>query len=256
MKTRVISGLVGLVLLFTVVINGGILLNISILILSFIGLYEFNNAVKKINNLKPVNIANYFLTIGIFFITLTHEYEYFQLILFVYVIALLITFVINERVSLNDLGVTVLGGLYVPFFISHISLLRESKYIWLVFITAFATDTFAYFIGVKFGKRKLCPKLSPKKSIEGSIAGVVGSLIVTIAYAYIFKLNHIAILSILSIICSIMAQIGDLTASRIKRIAGIKDYGNIMPGHGGVLDRFDSILFTAPIVYYYITYFI
>ncbi len=256
MKTRVISGIVGLILLLTVVTYGGILIDISVLIISLIGLHEFNNAVKKSNNLRVVVFSNYLLTIGIFIINITSKYDYFGLLLFAYIINLLSIFVMNEKVGLNDVGITLLGGLYIPFFISHISHLDGSKYIWLVFITAFATDTFAYFIGIKFGRNKLCPKLSPKKSIEGSIAGVFGSLIVTIAYAYFLKIDNIVMLSILSIICSVMAQFGDLTASKIKRISGIKDYGKIMPGHGGVLDRFDSILFTAPIVYYYITYLI
>jgi len=256
MKTRIISGLLGFVLLLFIVINGGILLNTFILLISIIGVYEFNKSIKEIDKLSPIRLLNYVWSIGIYIIIAIDKYDYFQLLLFIYIISLLTIFVINKKVTVNDLTITLLGGLYIPFFLSHIALLNESIYIWLVFITAFATDTFAYFIGIKFGKKKLCPELSPKKSVEGSIAGVIGSLIVTIAFSYIFKLDNKFMLYIMSIICSIMAQFGDLTASKIKRIAGIKDYGNIIPGHGGILDRFDSILFTAPIVYYYVTYFL
>lgn len=256
MKTRIISGLIGFILLLVLVINGGIMLNISVLFVSLIGVYEFNKVVRKINDLKPIKFANYFLSIGIFIVILTERHNYYQLLFFVYTISLLSLLVINEKIKINDICITLLGGLYVPFFFSHLSLLNGSKYIWLVFITAFATDTFAYFIGVKFGKKKLCPNLSPKKSVEGSIAGVLGSLIVTIVFSFILKLDNKFMLYILSVICSIMAQFGDLTASRIKRVAGVKDYGNIIPGHGGILDRFDSILFTAPIVYYYVAYFL
>lgn len=105
-------------------------------------------------------------------------------------------------------------------------------------------------------KKKLCPKLSPNKTIEGSIGGILGSILLTTIFSKYFYLTPLWKNILLSIIASIMAQIGDLTASKIKRETGIKDYGYIMPGHGGILDRFDSILFTAPVVYYCVKYLI
>ncbi|EOD00612.1 phosphatidate cytidylyltransferase [Caldisalinibacter kiritimatiensis] len=254
MLKRIISGLVGFILLLTIVIKGGMALSISVLLLSLLGLYEFNSAVSK-NGIKYVSIISYtfpfllFLMFNIRGLGLN-----IQIILFIYILSILSILVLKKDLLLNDISVTLFSLLYIPFLLFHITLLDGNKLIWLVFITAFGTDTFAYFTGILFGKRKLCPELSPKKTIEGSIGGILGSLLLSLLFLKIFNIEHYVQLGILSIICSIMAQIGDLAASKIKRISNIKDYGNIMPGHGGVLDRFDSILFTAPIVYYYITY--
>lgn len=256
MKVRIISGLIGLIILFTVVLVGGQLLNFSVLIISLIGLFEFDKTVRKINESKTILIINYLFAVGLFGLIISNNNDYFSVLLFIYVISLLCILVFNEKARISDIALTFFGALYVPFFISHIALLGGSIYIWIIFITAWGTDTFAYFIGVNFGKRKLCPNLSPKKSVEGFFGGIMGSLVLNLAFSYYFKLDNLLGITILSIVCSIMAQIGDLTASRIKRLANVKDYGNIMPGHGGILDRFDSILFTGPIVYYYITLFV
>lgn len=256
MKVRIISGLIGLIILFTVVLVGGQLLNFSVFLISLIGLFEFDKAIRKINGLKTILVINYLFTAALFGLIMTDKNDYFRVLLFLYTISLLCILVFNEKVKISDIAITAIGALYIPFFISHIALLGGSIYIWLVFITAWGTDTFAYFVGVKFGKKKLCPNLSPKKSVEGFFGGIMGSLALNLAFSYYFKLDNLLIIAIMSITCSIMAQIGDLTASRIKRLANIKDYGNIMPGHGGILDRFDSILFTGPLVYYYITLFV
>ena len=131
----------------------------------------------------------------------------------------------------------------------------------LVFLSAWGNDTCAYCVGMLIGKHKMTPKLSPKKSVEGLIGGLVGAALLGMAYGALCG-SHLpsmgnAVLAC-GIICGVgaaIAVIGDLTASAIKRDTGIKDYGKLIPGHGGVLDRFDSILFTAPIVYYLAVYF-
>lgn len=255
MKTRIISGIIGLILLFAIVFVP-ILLNISIFLISIVGLYEFNKTVRNIEGLKPLEVLNYVFTLGLFAIITLDRLDLFSLVLISYILILLTSFVLNEKLKLENIAVTALGAFYIPFCMSHLALLGNSIYLWLVFITSWGTDTFAYFVGIKFGKKKLCPKLSPKKSVEGSIGGIIGSLFLTLIFINYFKLDNILSLSIFSIVCSVMAQIGDLTASKIKRSANVKDFGNIMPGHGGVLDRFDSILFTGPLVYYYITLFL
>lgn len=251
MKVRIISGLIAALLLIVIVSIGGVLVNISVLIVSLIAIHEFSGALRKINNLKPLSIMNYLLAISLFVLSTIDKFESAQPILFLYAITLFIVLVLNLNYSPLDISVTLFEGLYIVFFLFHISLLKDSILIWLIFVIAIATDTFAYFIGVKFGKKKLYPQLSPKKTVEGSIGGIVGSLLATMVFVWIQNTGYILELGLLSIICSVMSQFGDLTASRIKRIAGIKDFGNIIPGHGGILDRFDSILFTAPIVYYY-----
>ncbi len=122
----------------------------------------------------------------------------------------------------------------------------------MFFILAWGTDTCAYFTGYFFGKRKLWEEISPKKTIEGAIGGIVGATILAFAFAYVLKPSFMYYAIPLGVIGSIVSQMGDLIASKIKRYVDIKDYGHIMPGHGGVLDRFDSIILTAPLVYYYV----
>ena len=130
------------------------------------------------------------------------------------------------------------------------------KFLWLVYIISFGTDTFAYFAGVFFGKHKLCPNVSPKKTIEGAIGGILGCLGLTIAYFKFFGINISIYTIIFSIFVSAFSMVGDLLASKIKREYDVKDFGSILPGHGGILDRFDSLLFVAPVVYYFVSYFI
>ena len=124
--------------------------------------------------------------------------------------------------------------------------------VWLVLLTAFGTDIMAYFSGYLFGKHKLCPKISPKKTVEGAIGGALGSMVLCGIFAKLFLPALFMHCLIIGLLGGIVSQFGDLTASIFKRKMGIKDYGNLIPGHGGILDRFDSVLFTAPLVYYYI----
>ncbi|MBR6474503.1 MAG: CDP-archaeol synthase, partial [Lachnospiraceae bacterium] len=128
--------------------------------------------------------------------------------------------------------------------------------VWLIFIGSWGSDTMAYVVGRKLGKTKIAPKLSPKKSLEGLIGGIVGAALIGIIYALIFKSkldeyfsNPILVFALTGAIGSVVSQIGDMAASAIKRNKGIKDYGTLIPGHGGILDRFDSVIFIAPIVY-------
>lgn len=126
--------------------------------------------------------------------------------------------------------------------------------VWYVLFAAWGTDTCAYFIGCKFGKHKFS-EISPKKSIEGCIGGTIGSLLIVIPYTiflntqFNMNINYIAI-SLIGIILSLIGQVGDFSASAIKRYVGIKDYSNIFPGHGGMLDRIDSVIFIAPFAYF------
>jgi len=152
--------------------------------------------------------------------------------------------------------------MYIPFLFSFFTLTRQMEagylYIWLILIGACATDTFAFFTGLAVGRVKIVPKISPKKTLEGCIGGVAGCVISMTVFGACFR-NGMDVplmqFAVLGFICGIISQLGDWSASAVKRAAGIKDYGNIMPGHGGVLDRIDSILFTAPAVYFYINLF-
>ncbi|AOT68244.1 phosphatidate cytidylyltransferase [Geosporobacter ferrireducens] len=260
MFVRILSAIIGIPLLLFIVITGGTLLKLSVGIMACIGLNEFFNAFQNIG-MKPLKKIGFIS--AVLLLLLTYRWTIVEIMMFWIFCSMLMVLVVNLfscKVDVNDSAVTVLGIFYVVFFMFHIVFVSDittySYLIWMIFLSAFATDTFAYFTGYFFGSRKLCPTISPKKTVEGSIGGVVGSILSSAAFAYFFNIDLIVHCMIMGFVGSIFAQIGDLTASSFKRYVGIKDYGKIMPGHGGVLDRFDSILFTAPTVYYYILFFL
>lgn len=254
MKTRVLSGLIMTPLLIVVVL-GGKVLALACFIIGIMGVREFYNGFKalKINPAYPVA---YISTVALYAINLlTEQSEWYMLWLFGSIlISLLYLFKIEER-NLEDAMATITGIVYVVFFSFHVTLVEQTEYsvlVWLIFLTAFGTDVMAYFTGYAFGKHKLCPTISPKKTIEGAIGGTLGSVILCGVFGYFFAPTVFIHCMIIGVLGGIISQFGDLTASIFKRKMGIKDYGNLIPGHGGILDRFDSVLFTAPIIYYYI----
>jgi phosphatidate cytidylyltransferase len=277
LKTRVISSIVLLVLLFGVVELGHIAFGIAVFLIAIVGMYEFYNAVSAAGH-RPVRIPGYLSCLPIFFIGLEGYYgkvdSYLSLFgslgrfsIGLYVILFLVfMFMIfkHNSHSLEDMAFTLFGTLYVAFQFAFIVILRNQAggiyYIWLVFIGAWMTDTSAYFIGKFFGKRKLLPVVSPNKTVAGTVAGVIGCVVSVLIYGLIVKsyIPRLAVYDfiILGTICGVVSQLGDWGASAIKRYTGIKDFGKIFPGHGGVLDRFDSILFVAPVVYFYINYLV
>lgn len=151
------------------------------------------------------------------------------------------------------------SAIYLPFLFSFLYLTRELPgglgFTWLIFLSAWGCDTSAYLVGILIGKHRLAPNLSPKKSIEGAVGGAVGAALMSLVFVYFANgrilhfQNPYLSAALLCFFGGILSQIGDLTASAFKRKSGKKDYGNLIPGHGGVLDRFDSILFTAPLIY-------
>jgi len=256
MLKRIVSALVGLPILLTLIHFGGMPLFIGILVTSLIGLREFYNACKN-KALSPIKGVGYVGAIALItIINFTENSSYIFLLFFVLLITLNIVQLIWNKFNFVDISITFYSLVYVPLLLSSILLITKQPnniVVWLVFTTAWGTDTFAYFSGYFFGKRKLCPSISPKKTVEGAIGGVLGSMIISAIFGYLFLSNHMVSTIIIGCVGSLLAQAGDLTASCIKRFTGIKDFGNIMPGHGGVLDRFDSILFTAPTIYFVLT---
>lgn len=253
--TRTISGLIIVLFTILVILKGGTPLSYFIFLLSILGLRELYNAIGEMD-IKPIKTIGYLSCVGFLLNSLEYRWMTLRSLFFYLIIFLLIALIFKKDVNIIDISTTLLGVIYIPFLIQHIIYLDGYIYIWLVFITAWGTDTFAYIFGSLFGKHKLSPKISPNKTIEGSLGGIFGSTLLTIGFAKYFALFPLWKLILLAIFGGILAQIGDLAASKIKRITGIKDFGFIMPGHGGILDRFDSVLFTAPFVYYFISYFI
>lgn len=164
----------------------------------------------------------------------------------------------SMKIEPKDIFATFFGICYVIGFLVFLPLLYSmpnGKFlIWYILIAAWGTDTFAYAVGMRFGKHKLT-KISPKKSVEGSIGGTIGAVVLALIYTVIVQryvdLNlSYAFIAIATLALSILSQLGDLSASSIKREMDIKDYGNLIPGHGGMLDRIDSIIFVAPFAYF------
>jgi phosphatidate cytidylyltransferase len=241
---------------------GGIYLKYFVLILSLAGMYELYKVIK-FKSINPFSYVGYFLCLA-FYLTLGKNIDY-KFIFFAIIFSLLIMFcipILDNKYNFIDISVTLLAFLYIAVFFSFIVLVDNKQYgnyyVWLIFISSWMCDTSAYYSGKFFGKTKLCPKISPKKTVEGSIGGLLGSTFscglfgaFIISQGAPVSLMHFIIIGI---ICGVFSQLGDLAASSIKRFVGVKDYGHLIPGHGGILDRFDSILFSGLVVFYYLTF--
>ncbi len=182
-------------------------------------------------------------------------------VIFLGLVLIMGTFVFTfPRYHFQQAAISCFGLLYVPLMLSYLYRIRSMEdgfsLIWLVFIASWGSDTLAYCAGRLFGRHKMTPELSPKKTWEGAAGGVLGAALLGFLYALAFgsHLNFLgAPLLWTPLLCgagSVVSQIGDLAASAIKRSVGVKDYGHLIPGHGGILDRFDSVIVTAPLVYY------
>ncbi len=256
MRARIVTGALGGLLIATVTYLGGILFDLVYLAITLIAIYELTKLLQSEKNFSYEAIVNYILAAALFFAGYFFDTTSVGFVILIYVSVNFILFVTNQNITLSRLSQTLFIGMYVVLFMYHMIMLNNTKFVWLVYIIAFGTDTFAYFTGVFFGKHKLCPKVSPKKTVEGAIGGIAGCVILTVIYFKVLGINNILYTIIFSIFVSAFSIIGDLLASKIKREHGIKDFGNFLPGHGGILDRFDSLLFVAPVVYYFVNYFI
>lgn len=254
MKTRVLSGLI-MAPLLAILYFGGYILFAACFLIGIMAVREFYNGFHAMD-IKPNYGIAVIAAIALYVIDLfTDDPQWYMLWFFGVVLASLLYLFNIEHRKLEDAMATITGIVYVVFFSFHVTLVEQTEYgilIWLVVLTAFGTDIMAYFSGFLFGKHKLCPKISPKKTIEGSIGGTLGSVILSGLFGYFFAPEVLVHCLIIGVLGGIVSQFGDLTASIFKRKMGIKDYGNLIPGHGGILDRFDSVLFTGPMVYYYI----
>lgn len=258
---RVISAAVMIPIVIVFTMLGGTPFKVFVSVITLIAIFEYRNSYNCTGQKAILGILLLGYTLNLFII-FSNKYNYQLPLIFLILLLSMATPIFNRKYDVISSAVTITGYLYIVQFFTFLILIRDidmgKDYIWLVFIIAWFCDTCAYYSGRFFGKKKLCPDISPKKTIAGSIGGTLGSIIGVILWNYINISKGISFISIilLGFVGGIIAQIGDLSASLIKRYSGIKDYGNIMPGHGGILDRFDSILFTAPIVYYYIILFI
>lgn len=259
---RLLSGILLIVLLFFVLYMGGDLLFLVSLLLSIIGLIEIYRVLGLNKNI--LSYLGFVFTFIYYYTIYNYKIDGILLFLIVMLLSLLIFYVFSfPSFSIKDISLTMFSIIYVAMLFSFVYLIREQfgdygkQMVWLIFISSWGSDTFAYVTGKLFGKHKLTLLLSPKKTIEGAVGGVLGSFILGVIYAY-FMFRKITVATRISmfrigIACAFGAFIsllGDLTASAIKREFGVKDYGDIIPGHGGVLDRFDSVIFAAPALFF------
>jgi len=257
MVKRVITTVVGLPIFIAIIAMGGLWLRVTLLVLSLIGLYEFYKALSP--KILTIHFVGYFFAALYFLVVIEYGvHAYLLVMLSAFILITQATLVIYyQKISFKDCLVTICGFFYVPFLLSFVYFVRDHNvyFVWLILISASASDTFAYLIGRVWGRHKLTGTPSPGKSWEGCIGGILGAAVIGFIYGYLVVhfagINHPMVINAMavSIMGAIFSQLGDLFASAIKRSVEIKDFGKILPGHGGVLDRFDSIIVAAPVVY-------
>jgi len=265
--TRLLSGAVLLLLSFGFVGYGSYPLEAVAMLLSLGGFYEMMNALgqlkkKKFNAYSCWGYAGIVILYAV--LMLTHNNTFIAMSVVMTIIIYLGIYVATfPAFDVNDTMGAVFSYMYAPIMLLFLPLTRnlpEGKYIvWMIFIASWGYDTCAYCVGMIFGKtignHKAFPKLSPKKSIEGIVGGVLGAALIAWLYGHFYvakfsDLGNIELeLTIIAAVGAFIAQAGDLAASAVKRNKDIKDYSHLIPGHGGILDRFDSMIFTAPITY-------
>lgn len=262
-KTRLISGIfIVIIAALALYLGGNVTLGL-IAIISLIGVMEVLR-VLKLNKLV-LGGCIYVFTIGYYVLLYFEEVKYILPLLILLLMVLMSCYVFTfPKFNSGQIVFTYFSFFYVSLMLSYVYRTRMLEnglaLVALIFLSAWGNDTCAYCVGVLFGKHKMTPKLSPKKSIEGAIGGVIGAAILGAIYGLIiknyvdFSYNPVVLFTIVCFCGSFISIIGDLAASAIKRDNSIKDYGKLIPGHGGILDRFDSIIFTAPVVFYLMEY--
>lgn len=262
-KTRLLSGIVLVLLAVAVLYQGGYATAIATLLLSLGGVCELLR-VFGIHKMS-MGVLTYVATIVYYCLLIFGQNEFIMPLIILFVLLALGIYVVTfPKYKDIDAMATVLAFFYVAVTMSYVYQIRELAYggalVVMIFICSWGNDTCAYCVGVTMGKHKMTPILSPKKSIEGLIGGIAGAAILAGVYGiffntYVYELNNAPIIfAIIGAVGAGFAVIGDLAASAIKRNNNIKDYGKLIPGHGGIMDRFDSIIFTAPVIYYCFLY--
>lgn len=267
-STRVIVSVIGIPIILALCLIGGIPFLIFVLAVGIYSFFEFSQILLKKN--ISVNIFIGGLSVAAIIINFYANFVEFE-ILSVFIILTLLLYELfnNKQSAVSNLGGTLLGVFYIGYFSSFLILIRQyfntteifynagGYLIISLLVTIWICDSAAFFLGTAFGKHKLFPRVSPQKSWEGAIAGFVFAILTMIAAKAIIldSLSWVNVIWI-GILIGIFGQFGDLVESLFKRDVGVKDSSSIIPGHGGVFDRFDSLLFTAPVVYLYLHFFV
>ena len=267
MKTRIITAIVAILIFVPILVfSNTIIFPIACGILALVAAWEVLSCVGVLKKLAVSSLSLLAVATAMFgagYFAHAHDPHVFleSMLIFTYVyLFLMLTFAVFSKGKLPISDAWSVAGMifYVIVGFASVVLLREAPngvYLYLlIFLSAWVTDTGAYFTGVFFGKHKLIPDVSPKKTVEGAIGGVITCVLVFVAFGAIVGAisdltPHYLRLAIVGLVTSIVSMVGDLIASLLKRKYGVKDYGKLFPGHGGVMDRFDSVLATAPFLY-------
>lgn len=257
--TRLISGIVLVAIALITIITGGPVLLITLLAVSLVGMHELYQVTKvEERTYSPLAIAGYISAVVYYLVLLSGLEALLPHFILIGLLSQMCVYVLTyPRYQSNQAMAAFFGFVYVAVMLSYIyrtRMLGGGQYtVWLIFFCSWGCDTCAYCVGRLFGKHKMAPVLSPKKSVEGAVGGVVGAAALGVLFAWAAgKAGWNAPMLEYGIICGVgalLSMVGDLAASAIKRNHGIKDYGKLIPGHGGIMDRFDSVIFVSPVIY-------
>ena len=254
-KTRLISGIVLVIIALATIISGSWILFFTLLAVSLIGMRELYKVMKVSDEHVTVLELVVYLGAVLYYIAMKADFgNYGTMAIIISMILILFVYVFGyPKYHAEQVMAAFFGVVYVAVMLSFIYLTRslpDGKFlVWLIFLCSWGCDTCAYCVGMLIGKHKMAPVLSPKKSIEGAVGGVAGAALLGVIYAAATQ-GKMAEYALICAVGALISMVGDLAASAIKRNQNIKDYGKLIPGHGGILDRFDSVIITAPVIYY------
>lgn len=268
LKVRLLSAIVGIIAVVGITVwapaKG---FHAVVAVISFLILHELLAALK-VEKKWPVSVLVYAFAAALLFmpvLDVAMQQKMFTCLPVTYLLLLFASAIVfNARVQFSDVTAGFFAPMYAVLFPLYLSYIRMEEHgvalIFLAFVGAWIPDTFAYFAGNLFGKRKLIPSISPNKTVAGAVGAVVGGVVVFFVYGLVVSFGfgygvHYLPLLVLGLLCGVFAQFGDLSASLIKRACQAKDFGNLIPGHGGMMDRVDSLIFIAPIIYYFLQLF-
>ncbi|ARK30970.1 phosphatidate cytidylyltransferase [Halalkalibacter krulwichiae] len=260
MKQRIITGVIGGAGFILMVILGGWFFSLFISILASVAMIE----LLKMKKIAPLSLMGIVSLVSMWLLLVpTNWYEQLfpsnftkvEIFIFLILVLLMFTVITKNAFTFDQVGFVILSSVYVGFGFHYLIMTREIPeyglyFVFFVLLLIWTTDSGAYFVGRKWGKHKLWPDISPKKTIEGSIGGIVFAVIVGTIFYFIFPIFSSYLTAFLVIIvASTFGQLGDLVESALKRHYSVKDSGNVLPGHGGILDRFDSLIYVMPILH-------
>lgn len=265
--TRLISGIVLVAIALVTIISGGPVLAVTLLLVSLIGVNELYRVFQvEDEKASPLAWCGYGAVICYYGLLFWQKQAYTMMGLMLFLILIMAVYVFTyPRYQAGQVTAAFFSVVYVAIMLSciyEIRIMEKGVYlVWLVFFASWGCDTCAYCVGKLFGRHKMTPKLSPKKSVEGAIGGVAGAALLGAIYGAVMAKpmdgeGYILEFALICAVGGLISMIGDLSASAIKRNYGIKDYGKLIPGHGGIMDRFDSVIFIAPVIYYLAQYLI